>query len=208
MPAFTKLMAVNRILRAGGEHPVNTLASTSGDSLMAESLLDEVNYEVQSVGMVCNTEVQELTPNSSGNIQLPDNILHIEVLDSEDNTKMYVQRGTSPILLYNVTDQSYTFTENVTARLVLGIPFEELPFATQMYIADETAQRYQMITVGDGAMDQMLRAIFIQSRARGRAQDIRSRQLNLFGNMQSKLPFEAAKRTARRYNSRWGARRV
>lgn len=209
MPAaWSKLQAVNRILRAGGEHPVSTLSSTSGVALMAEALLDEVNFEFQSVGLVVNTETFEIEPDEDGVIALPSALLHVDVLVSEDPSDLYIQRGNTPTKLYNVTDQTFVFTDTVTARCVIGIDFNDLPFAIQMAITDETARRYQMQNVGDGQMDQMLREIWIQSRARGRAADIRSRQLNLFGNMRSLLPYEAAKATRRRSGGGWNVRRV
>lgn len=198
MGAWTKLTAVNRMLRGADEHPVNTLASSSGDSLAAESLLDEVNYEFQMVGLTCNTEILELSPNSDGDIQLDDSVLHVEVLHSEDNGDLIVQRGHSPTRLYNLTDNTYTFEAEVTVKIVTGLGFVDLPFPVQLAITDEAARRYQMMMVGDTNKDALLREIWIQSRAKGRAADIRSRALNLFGNMKSKLPYEAAKQTRRR----------
>lgn len=204
--AWTKLLSVNRVLRAGGEHPVSTLASTSGDSLLAESLLDEVSYEVQMVGLVCNTEELTYSPDTTTNeITIADNVLHLDVLTSDIPENLIVVRGNR---LYNATDNTYEFDGDVTARVVSGLAFEDLPFPMQLQITDETARRYQMITVGDPQMDGMLRAVYLTSRAKARAADIRNRQLNLFGNMQSRLPYEAAKQTMRRMWTGWGARRV
>jgi hypothetical protein len=208
MGAMLKLDAVNRILRGGGENPVNTLESTAGDALLAESMLDEVNYEVQMVGLVCNSEVTEFDPDENGHINIANTILHLDVIDGDNPSDLIIPRGNSPTRLYNVTQQTFVFTGALTARVVYGLDFEDLPYGFQMYITDETARRYQMVTVGDGAMDAILREVWLQSRARGRAADIRSRQLNLFGNMKSRLPYEAAKQTQRRSWQGWGARRV
>lgn len=206
MGAWTKLLAVNRVLRAGGEHPVNTLASTSGDSLLAESLLDEVSFEVQMVGLVCNTEVITYSPDAATNeISVGAGTLHLDVIDSDEVTDLIVVRGDR---LYNATDNTYEFEGDVTARVVTGLAFDGLPFPMQLQITDETARRYQMITVGDAQMDAMLREVYLGSRMKARAADIRSRQLNLFGNMKSRLPYEAAKQTMRREWMGWGARRV
>jgi hypothetical protein len=198
MGAWTKLQAVNRILRAGGENPVNTLASTSGDALMAEAILDEVNLEVQMVGTVTNSEEVDLTPDANGQIAVDDSILHVQPLDTD---KLIVQRGRDPTLLYIVTDNTDNFTDvgitTLRARLVYGFEFEDLPFGLQLAIADEAARRYQMLVVGDTTMDGMLREIWTQSRAKARAQEIRSRAANIFGAWGSSLPYKAAKRTMR-----------
>jgi hypothetical protein len=200
---FSKLDAVNRILRAGGEHPVSALSSTSGDALLAEQMLNEQNWEYQMVGLVCNTEVQDLELNSDNEIELPDNLLHIEL---RNTTKMTFPRGHEPVKLYNATDQTYDFSEfpdtPLTAVMVLGVDFEDLPFPIKLAICDEAARRYQMFNVGDQSMDGLLREIWIQSRLKARATDIRQRQMNLFRNIASSLPYEAAKQTRRRG---WGS---
>lgn len=198
---WTKLIAVNRILRAGGENPVNTLASTSGDALMAEAILDEVNYEVQLPGLAQNSEEIEFTPNDAGEIEVDDTVLHIQCVDTQTND-VIVQRGASPAKLYNVTKNSYDFSDfdTLLCRVVYGLPYEELAYATQLYVADEAARRYQQVAQGDPAADAMLREIWFSSRAKARAQDMRSRGANIFGRWGSSLPWYAAKRTLR---SRW-----
>lgn len=200
MGAWTKLQAVNRVLRGAGENPVNTLNSTSGDALMAEAILDEVNYEVQMPGLAQNSEQIEFTPNVDGEIQVDDAVLHIQCVDTQTND-VIVQRG-SPAKLYNVNNNSYDFSdfETLLCRVVYGLPYEELAFATQVYVADEAARRYQQVAQGDPQADAMLREVWFNSRAKARAQDIRTRAANIFGRWGSTLPWYAAKRTPR---NRW-----
>lgn len=204
MSAWTKLDAVNRVLRAGGENPVSTLASTSGDALMAEAIVDEINLEQQLAGLACNTETVDLTPDAAGLVAVSSNVLHVQVLTQYSQnlgSDFITVRGTPPFL-YNVTDNTNIFTvgDTIRARLVYGLAFDDLPFAQQVSIADEAGRRYQMLTTGDRSSDAMLREVFLQSRMRARAQDIRSRNVSIFGSWTSRLPFWAAKRTQR---SRW-----
>lgn len=203
MGQWTKLMAVNRILRAGGENPVNSLSSTSGDALMAVSVLDEVILEQQLSGLACNTEEIEVAPDVNGQVQVGGNVLHVEVFNIP--SKFITTRGSNPTLLYNTTDNTDVFTvATVKMKVVTGLDYDELPLSQQVAIADEAAQRYQMLVVGDGGANQFLQGIFAQSRMRARAQDIRSRRPSVFRNWVSKLPYWGAKRTMRGGNSWWG----
>ena len=62
MGALSKLEAVNRILRSAGEFPVNTLASTSNDTLLAEQVLDEQTLYMNMEGNLQNTVYTTMTP--------------------------------------------------------------------------------------------------------------------------------------------------
>lgn len=207
MGAWTKLQAVNRILRDGGEHPVNTLASTSGDSMMAEATLDEVTYEHQVQGLACNTEELTLEPDSSGKIAVPENALHVQSLACSDvhdlgsntgvtdfNDDMIVERGG---FLYNVPNNTDIFTDAVRVRVVLALAFEDLPYAQQLAITTEASRRYQMQNQGSPQQDAMLREINFIARAKSRAQNIRSRSAGIFGRWGSSRPYYGAKRTRR-----------
>lgn len=196
MGVWNELIAVNRCLRAGGENPVNTLNSTSGDALAAKAILDEVNYEVQASGLAVNTEEVDLVADASGNIEVADEVLHVQPLETP---LMVVARGREPCRLYNVTDNTYNFTAQGTirCRLVTGMLYDDLDFAHQVAIADEAAVRYQQLVAGDPGANQMLRELWMQSRAKARAQDIRSRNVGIFSRWGSSLPWRAAKQTNR-----------
>lgn len=194
MGAWDKLTAVNRVLRAAGENPVSTLATTAGDALLAEAILDEVNYEVQCVGLTVNTEEQELEPDVDSHIQFQDTVLHVQVLDEDD---LIIMRGRTPQYLYNSSQNTDEFEDNIRARITYGLEFEELPFPIQLWITDEAARRYQHVAVGDAQSDQLLREVWMQSRARGRASDIRSRAASIFGAWASRLPYRAKRQTMR-----------
>lgn len=199
MGTWSKLDGVNRVLRAAGENPVNTLNSTSGDALMAEAILDEVTLEQQAPGLAANTEVVDLTPDNDGFVQIASDVLHVEVLNIPE--KFIIVRGSNPARLYNVTDNTFKFTQSsVRVRMVMGLAYEDLPFTQQVAIADEAGRRYQMLTVGDAAADAVLGQLFAQSRMRARADDIRTRNVSIFRSWSSRLPYWGGKRTLR---ARW-----
>jgi hypothetical protein len=189
MGALTKLDAVNRMLRASGEQAVSTLSTTSGDALLAEQILDEVILETQITGQIANTFEMRLTPDINGEIAVSDNVLHVDTMDEHANTHI-VPSGNNPTLLYwkmegttikNTTDfSSLGLTNGLHVRMVLKQEFLDLPIAIQFQMTDESARRYQMLTMGDTTSDQMLRQRSQQSRAIARADDIRQRDVSVF----------------------------
>ena len=70
---LSKLEAVNLMMTAIGETPVNSItSSTTTDVSIAIQILDNVSREVQSVGWHFNSDTNyKLVPNSSNQIELP-----------------------------------------------------------------------------------------------------------------------------------------
>ena len=61
--ATTKLKAVNTLLSIIGEAPVNSLTPPlTGDTSLAESVLDEISTEVQGGGWSWNTRIAASIP--------------------------------------------------------------------------------------------------------------------------------------------------
>lgn len=189
MGALSKLDAVNRMLRASGEQAVSTLSTTSGDALLAEQILDEVIIETQLTGQITNTFEMFLSPDINGEIAVSASVLHVDTIAEHKNTHI-VPFGNNPTVLYwkmegttikNTTDfTSLNLTNGLHVRMVLKQEFVDVPIALQFQMVDESARRYQMLTMGDTTSDQMLRQRSQQSRAIARADDIRQRDVSVF----------------------------
>jgi hypothetical protein len=143
MPNFltpmTELEAVNQILATVGETPVNSLENP-GVSIasLAQTFLNEVSREVQSMGLHCNTEEEyPLIPDVDGFIYLPSNTL---MVDASDRTMDVVQRGNR---LYDRQRHSYVFSEPLKVDIVFFLPFSELPQVVRKYITIRTARQLQ-----------------------------------------------------------------
>ena len=80
MTATTELEAVNIMLAAIGEAPINSLTGTVPvDVRLAQSTLNEVNKEVQSEGWSFNTEINvELTRDGDDQVALASNVLRVD----------------------------------------------------------------------------------------------------------------------------------
>lgn len=139
----SELEAINTLLDAIGESPINSLEVTGVvDVSTAKAKLDEVSRTVQTVGWHFNTETDyPLTKNQDGQIVLSPNILKVSV----PADKNVVQRGTK---LYDKTKHTYSFTKSLTGTVVVLLPWEELPQAARHYIMIQAARVFQAHTLG------------------------------------------------------------
>lgn len=147
----TDLQAVNVILRNMGEAPVNSLTGDLPyEAFDAKSTLEEVSSEVQSRGWFFNTEYMTLSPDISGKIQLPGNVVEVRLVDGNAGTPVTIRGG----LLYNMTPYNHgtTWTAAVKAKLVLCLDFNDLPVVAKRYVALRAARVYQARAEGDQTM--------------------------------------------------------
>ena len=93
--ATTELEAINIMMAAIGESPINTLTGTlPADVVMAQSTLTEISKEVQSEGWSFNTEIDvTLTRDASNQIALSQDILRIDPNIHQHPTIDAIQRG-------------------------------------------------------------------------------------------------------------------
>ena len=140
----TKLEAINTMLSAIGESPVNSLTSGLVDAEQAETILNSVNREVQSMGWSFNTDLKrQFVPDSNKQIQIPSNILRIDMAQDKTDKLELVQRGTK---LYNRASSSFFMDDDITQVLmnaVVLLDFEDLPEAARRYITIRAARIFQ-----------------------------------------------------------------
>lgn len=145
----TELEAVNAILASIGEAPVTQIDDSFTDAYLAQQALRSIIRAEQNKGFTFNTEKEMvLTPDSNGYIWLPENTLSF--LQVEDKT--IVQRGRR---LYSTTLHSYVFTESITADLVVGLIFDELPEALRHYAATRAGRMFQNKLAPDRVVNQI-----------------------------------------------------
>lgn len=134
----TKLQAVNTMLSAIGEPPVNTLSSQRADSNIAEQILDEVSRDVQGYGWHFNTEENiTLTPDSDGYIKVSNNIVRV---DTDPNRYWNVDLVLRGDRLYDRVTNSYVFSGPVVITRVVLLEFPEMPEAARNYITIRAAR--------------------------------------------------------------------
>lgn len=176
----SRLDAVNTILTACGESPVNDLTGSTADTANAETVLDEVLRDVQSEGWHFNTEDEvPLTPNGSGLIDLPANVAKIDLSASDTSEVDIVQRGTR---LYDRKARSYVFTRPIKAEVVYMLPFEELPEAARRYIAVRAARIFHDRFVGSETTHRFTEEDELRSRMTLTASDLDNADVNIFAS--------------------------
>jgi len=141
----TELEAVNVMLNAIGESPINSL-ETVGNlyASQARDTLYAVSREIQSKGWWFNEqEGYAFTLNAQGKVNPPATIL-----------KLYPARGGTPLLvrgprLLNPVTGADTFaTAPVADYIVWHLAYEDLPESARRYIAVRAARLFQTGVLG------------------------------------------------------------
>ena len=163
--ATTELEAVNIMLAAIGEAPVNSLTGqVPVDVRIAQSTLIEVNKRIQSEGWSFNTEIDvTLVRNqTTKQIELSTDILRIDANIHQHPTIDPIQRG---LKLYDRLNNKYEFEEDLICTVVYFRPFTELTEPARSYINIKAARVFVDRLVSDDA----LRSYTEQDEIRARA---------------------------------------
>ena len=153
----TELSSVNSILGSIGQAPISRIYNKTDGELtyvnpeisFIHQLLMEVNSDVQNEGWVFNTEhCLPLTPNSSGEIHVPANVLRLDMCDNATyRTTNFVLRGGK---LYD--KYKHTFIHDPQTVIYFDVvwkwEYEELPSTFKRYITLRASGRSatQMVT--------------------------------------------------------------
>ena len=137
----SKLEAINVMLTAIGESPVNTItSSTTTDVSIAVQILDNVSREIQSVGWHFNTDVNyKLAKNTSNQIVLPSNCLRVDNTH-EDADLDLVERNRK---LWDIKNHTYTITKDIKVNITWLLEFTEIPETARRYITIRAARIFQ-----------------------------------------------------------------
>ena len=146
--ATTELEAINIMLAAIGEAPINSLTDTLPvDARTAQNTLTEVNKEVQSEGWSFNTEIDvTLTRDGSNQINLPINVLRVDANIHQHPTIDPIQRG---LKLYDRQNNKYEFDEDLICTVVYYRDFDEITEQARRYINIKAARIFVDRLIGD-----------------------------------------------------------
>ena len=160
----TELSAVNSILGSIGQAPVQTLEFTNPEISFIYQVLMECSVDVQAEGWVFNREQNyTLVPDSNGWIQLPENILRMDVSDGQIwRTTDVVRRNGR---LYDKLTHTDVFERPLKLDIVWKFDFEDLPTNFKRYITYKAAGRAATQLVGNPQLVQLLSSQEAQSRA-------------------------------------------
>ena len=146
--ATTELEAINIMLAAIGEAPVNTLTGLLPvDVKIAQSTLVEINKSVQAEGWSFNTEIDvTLTRNASKQIILPADVLRVDANIHQHPDIDPIQRG---LKLYDRLKNTFEFDEDLICTVVYFRDFDEIPEQARSYINIRAARIFVDRLVSD-----------------------------------------------------------
>ncbi len=148
-----ELAAVNDMLAAIGESPVNTLeGDTNADVANARRILNRVNTEVQAKGWTFNIEEGvELTPDVFSQFinYMPDYLS----VRSPSGTSAYVNRGG---YVYDRLERTDQFPGPIEVNLIRLRPFNEMPEQFRSYIIARAARRFNIRFFGAAEIEASL----------------------------------------------------
>lgn len=172
----TELDAINTMLAAIGEAPVNMMDSGLPDAGIAEQILTRTFRAVQARGWWFNHEVNyPLSPDVNDEIQLPANTLKVDSY-GDDRALDVIQRGTR---LYNRGDHTYTFTKTIKVEIVFLLAWDELPQTVRDYITVKAARIFQDSMLGSNALHAFKEADEREARAALNEADAESQDSNM-----------------------------
>ncbi len=162
--ATTELEAINIMMAAIGESPINALTDPLPvDARLAQQTLAEINKKVQMEGWSFNTEIDvTLSRDGSKHINLANSILRVDPNIHQHPTIDAIQRT---LKLYDRLNNRYEFDEDLICTVVYFRAFTEIPEPARYYITIKAARVFVDRLVGD----QGLRTYTEQDEIRARA---------------------------------------
>jgi len=172
MSTVTELTSVNSILGAIGQAPVSRIYDKVNGELeyinpeisFIHNLLKETDEDVQNEGWIFNTEWDyELLPNKEGEINVPPNVLRMDVSEGQVyRSTDVVRRGTR---LYDKLNHTYKFTAPMCLDFTWKLDYEELPSVFKRYITLRASGRAATQMVANPQLVQLLATQEAQVRA-------------------------------------------
>jgi hypothetical protein len=183
MAGMSRLEAINLMLGNIGESPVSSLTgSTDVFVVQCESILDETTRAVQAKKWHFNRDKDyAMAPDSSGFINIPDNIITVDTTARSMSKDVCVRAGK----LYDIGEQTNVFTEPVYTDVVWEFPFIETPQWIRQYLAVRAARVFASRQLGDVTSERLTVDDEIEARADAKANDLRIKDRNIFDNFNS-----------------------
>lgn len=174
---MTQLEAVNRLLAATGDSPIQSLDEHYQQAELALATLERVSRNLQAKGWYFNEEEDILlNKDISNRIVLPANILKVDIT-SDGN--LYAQRG---IRIYDKINQTYTIEEDVTANIVTYLVWDDLPHTAREAIVAEASLVFYEDFYGSETIPMTLKNAYTVASIALQKADVKARDINLLGN--------------------------
>lgn len=183
----TELDAVNTMLFAVGEAPINSLQESGAvDAVTARTTLERTRRGVLSKGYHFNTDEDfplAVTGFSPWEIIIPANVLQADPSGSDKHLDLVIRDGR----LYDRENHTFSFNgrSTVSCRVVWNLPFEALPEFARWYITVRAARVFQSGWIGDELLNAFTERDEADAMRNFRRQVLRASDRNIFNNAAS-----------------------
>ena len=159
------LSAVNSVLGAIGQAPVQRLEYRNPEISFVVNIISEVNSDVQNEGWVFNREEEvEFQPSGTAQeIYIPPNVLRMDISGGQVYRSTDVVRRQGK--LYDKMSHSFRFAAAVKCDVVYKLPYSDLPNVFKRYITHRSAVRAANQMVANPQLAQVLASQEAYSRA-------------------------------------------
>lgn len=148
-----ELAAVNDMLSAIGESPVNTLeGDANADVANCRRILNQVNIEIQSKGWTFNIE-EDVTLTADVFSKLIPWMPDYLAVRASGTATPYINRNG---FLYDRTNKTDEFTDPVQVLMIRQRSFEEMPVQFRTYIVARSARRFNIRFFGAAEIEASL----------------------------------------------------
>ena len=144
--------------------------------------------DAQARGLANNLTIRTITASASGIVSLPSDALSAIMLTDVETTRddMTYARVTTRgwdsgnAYFYNLTDGTNVFEANkdYDVEVILEVAWVDMDTPVQKDITMQAARQYQMLSQGDGAVDNYLAQLELFYGAKARGADVRSKNYN------------------------------
>lgn len=138
----SELEAVNTMLTAIGEAPVNTLEDVNiADVATARKILHEISRDVQTGEWHFNTFDLTWTRDANEEYPVPPNVLRVSIDKDKNHGVQVVHLGDR---LFNPETMSNKFdAERLEVKVILFFPFDQLPEPARRFITIKATRTFQ-----------------------------------------------------------------
>jgi hypothetical protein len=176
----SELEAINYILGAVGQAPVTTLDQLNPDVAIAYDTLLHSNRQVQEEGWTFNREYEyPFTPNNSGHIIIPSNVLELDLSDTQENSGIDSVRRDGR--LYNKTQHTFTWPGQVKCDVLWLLKYDDVPKPVQGLIRAKAALDTSQKIIGDETLYNLIKERVEEQRASADGYEVQQGDYGIFG---------------------------
>lgn len=191
-PTTEQLDAVNEMLAAVGQAPVNQLEATNPDVALAFDTLTRTSREVQAEGWTFNKEYRvkktrmNVTNGSVTETRVPvtDEIVFMDLSSTHTNAShdSVIRTDKGQRYLYDREKHTFNFTFDPEVDVILEYDYTDVPKPIQDYILARAAAVFSSRLVGDGQQYQLLKQAELERKVNAIEFDCNQGDYTYFGH--------------------------